>query len=101
MAHAAFWDPFWFMRELFRWGSPSAATAFDVAETKDAYVYKAKLTLPAQVDTGHLKAELDNGQLTLVVPKAAPAPALPRARTRRTTKSGHGSAAHARRGGAH
>jgi hypothetical protein len=71
MAQVAFWDPFWFMREVFRWGSSSAATAFDVAETKDAYVCKAKLALPAQVDAGHLKAELDKGQLTLVVPKAA------------------------------
>jgi hypothetical protein len=96
MAQVAFWDPFWFMREMFRWGSSSAATAFDVAETKDAYVYKAKLALPAQVDAGHLKAELDNGQLTLVVPKAltvAPASAPPTAKARRATENGRGSAA--------
>ena len=77
MAHVAVRDPFWFMRAMFRWGSSSIAPAFDVAETKDAYVYKATLTLPGQVDAGHLKAELDNGQLTLVVPKVAslaPAP---------------------------
>jgi len=103
MAHVAVWDPFWFMREMFRWGSSRAVPAFDVAETEDAYVYKAKLTLPDRVDTGHVKAELDNGELTLVVPKAAavtPAPAPEPARTRRTTGSGRGSAARTPRRGA-
>ena len=77
MAHFAVWDPFWFMREMFRWASASAAASFDVAEKEDAYVYKAKLTLPAQVDADHVKAALDNGELTLVLPKVAavtPAP---------------------------
>ena len=101
MAHVAVWDPFWFMREMFRWGSSSIAPAFDVAETKDAYVYKAKLTLPGQVDAGHLKAELDNGQLTLVVPKVASlAPAPVPTRKRRTTEGGRGSAARTPRRGA-
>jgi Hsp20/alpha crystallin family len=96
MAHVAVWDPFWFMREMLRWGSSSPAATFDVEETKDAYVYKAKLALPDQADAHHVKAALDNGQLTLVVPKAAaatPAPAPPRSRTRRTTSSDHGSSA--------
>jgi hypothetical protein len=77
MAHVAVWDPFWFMREMFRWASASAAASFHVAEKADSYVYKAKLTLPDRVDAEHVKAALDNGELTLVVPKAAaitPAP---------------------------
>lgn len=77
MAHVAVWDPFWFMREMFRWGSASAAASFDVAEKEDSYVYKAKLTLPDRVDAEHVKAALANGELTLVLPKAAavkPAP---------------------------
>jgi HSP20 family molecular chaperone IbpA len=103
MAHVAVWDPFWFMREMFRWGSSSQAPAFDVEETPEAYVYKAKLALPDRADAGHVKAELDNGELKLVVPKAAeatrpPAPPLPR--TRRTTGSGRGAAARTPRRGA-
>ena len=77
MAHVAVWDPFWFMREMFRWASASAAASFGVAAKEDSYVYKAKLTLPDRVDAEHVKAALDNGELTLVVPKAAaitPAP---------------------------
>ena len=77
MARVAVWDPFWFMREMFRWGSATAAASFAVAEKADSYVYKAKLTLPDRVDAEHVKAALDNGELTLVVPKAAaitPAP---------------------------
>lgn len=72
------WDPFWFVDEMFGWTHP----VFDVKETDDAYVYKlkVKLTLPGQVDVAHVKAEIENGQLTLVVPKeavAAPEPATP------------------------
>jgi len=87
MANAAVWDPFWFMREMLRWGSSSPASGFDVEETKDAYVCKAKLALPDQADAHHVKAALDNGELTLVVPKAPPQP-----RASRKTRSGHGSA---------
>jgi hypothetical protein len=104
MAHVAVWDPFWFMREMFRWGSSSQASGFDVKETDDAYVYKAKLALPDRADAVHVKAELDNGELTLVVPKAAaamPQPDPPPSRTRRTTGSGRGSAARSPRRGAH
>jgi HSP20 family molecular chaperone IbpA len=99
----AVWDPFWFMRELFQWGRSADAPAFDVQETEDAYVYNVKLALPEQADVDRAKAELDNGQLTLVVPKAAaarPRPVSPPPRTRRTTGSGRGSAARRPRRGA-
>ena len=102
VARAA-WDPFWFMREMFQWGRSADAPAFDVKETADAYVCKVKLTLPDQADVARLKAELDNGELTLVVPKAAAAPPPPvpsPPRTRRTTGSGRGSAARTPRRGA-
>jgi hypothetical protein len=66
----ALWDPFWFMREMFGWGRFAGAPSFDVKETDDSYNCKVnvKLMLPPQAD---VKAELDGGELTLVVPKAA------------------------------
>src|SRR5215471_15389907 len=124
------WDPFRLMRDMFRWDPfremaayPSAeptayAPAFEVMETKDAFVFKADLpgvkesdievnlvggrltmsgkreseredkgetyyafersygnftrtfTLPSEIDAAHVKAELKNGELTVVVPKA-------------------------------
>ncbi len=87
MAHVAVWRiPFWFMREfmreMFRWGSASVAASFGVAEKEDAYVYKAKLTLPEQVDADHAKAALANGELTLVLPKAAAVTPAPDAKLR-------------------
>jgi hypothetical protein len=97
----AVWDPFWFMRELFQWGRSADVPAFK--ETDDAYVYTVKLTLPDQADVDRVKAELDNGQLTLVVPKGAaatPPPVSPPPRTRRTTGSSRGSAARTPRRGA-
>jgi hypothetical protein len=104
MTHAAVWDPFWFMREVWRWGtSDRPAPVFAVEERDDAFVYKAKLALPEQADAEHVKAELGNGELTLVVPKAAaatPAPVPSPARTRRTTGSGRGSAGRTPRRGA-
>jgi hypothetical protein len=84
-AFKAMWDPLWFMREVFGWGRSSHAPSFDVRETNvpsfdvkeadDTYVckVKVKLTLPEHADVAHAKAELDNGELTLVVPKAAAA----------------------------
>jgi len=92
----AMWDPFWFMREMFGWGRSADAPSFDVQETDDAYVCKVnvKLTLPDQADPAHVKAELHDGELTLVVPKAAavkPEPqresVSPPAKTPRRTKS--------------
>src|SRR4051812_44346400 len=67
------WDPFWFMRAMFAWGRPADAPSFDVEETDDSYVYKVnvKLTLPEKADAAHVKAELKDGELTLLVPKAA------------------------------
>ena len=127
------WDPFRLMRDMFRWDPfremaayPTAepapyAPAFEVKETKDAFVFKADVpgvkesdievslvgnrlgitgkreaeheekadtyyafersygsftrtfTLPAEIDSGHIKAELKSGELTVVVPKAAAA----------------------------
>ena len=112
------WDPF---REMAAYPSaePTAyAPAFEVMETKDAFVFKADLpgvkesdtevnlvggrltmsgkreseredkgetyyafersygnftrtfTLPSEIDAAHVKAELKNGELTVVVPKA-------------------------------
>lgn len=102
----AMWDPFWFMREMFGLGHSTGAPSFDVNETDDTYVCKVnvKLTLPGQADVAHLKAELDDGELTLVVPKVAaavPAPELqvepepeaasPPAKAPRTTGSGRKS----------
>ena len=113
----ALWDPFGFMHEMFSWGRsvdepafdakpadkpalPAQQTVgaplFDVTETDGAYVCKFKLTLPDQADVPHAKAELDNGELTLVVPKAAaatPEPASRPPRKRRTHKKGRKSAA--------
>jgi HSP20 family protein len=126
-------EPFRLMRELFRWdpfqemrpiwsGEPTAyAPAFDIKETKDAFVFKADLpgvkeqdlqvtstgnhltisgkrevekeereetyytyersfgsftrafTLPDFADVEHVKAELKNGELNIVVPKMAAA----------------------------
>jgi HSP20 family molecular chaperone IbpA len=89
----ALWDPFGFM-QMFGWGRASGdAPLFNVEETDDTYVCKVnvKLTLPGQADVAHAKAELENGELTLVVPKAMtampepaaavpePAPAMPEA----------------------
>jgi hypothetical protein len=118
-AFNAMWDPFWFMREVFGWGRSSHAPSFDVKETDassfdvkevdDTYVYriKVKLTLPEHADIAHAKAKFDNGELTLVVPKAAaakpelvvpkaaaakPEPASPPRGTRRATGNGSGSA---------
>jgi hypothetical protein len=70
------WDPFWFMRAVMSWGRSQDAPSFEVEETDDTFVCKAKvkLALPDHVDVAHAKAELDNGELTLVVPKAAAAP---------------------------
>ena len=67
------WDPFWFMRAMFSWGRPADAPSFDVKETDDTYVCRvnARLMLPEQADATHVKAELKDGELTLVVPKAA------------------------------
>jgi len=99
VTHAA-WDPFWFMHEMLGWGRSAGAPSFE--ETKDAYVYKVNLTLPAEADVGGVKAELDNGELTLVVPKAAaatPEPVAPPARPGRTAGNGRGSAARAARRG--
>ena len=123
------WEPFRLMREMLGWdpfreitpllpaAAPAFAPAFEVKETKDAYVFKADLpgvkesdlevnvagsrltvsgkreaekeqkddtyytyersygsftrtfTLPAEVDTAHVKAELKSGELTIAVPK--------------------------------
>jgi len=127
------WDPFRVMRDMLRWDpfremAPSFAAeptgfspAFEIKETKDAFVFKADVpgikdpdvevnvvgnrltisgkrdaekeekgdrfytyersygsftrtfTLPDQPEASHVKAELTNGELTVVVPKAASA----------------------------
>jgi HSP20 family molecular chaperone IbpA len=69
------WDPLWLMRQMFGWGRSADAPAVDVKETDDTYVCKVnvKLALPDQVDAAHVKAQLEDGKLTLVVPKAAAA----------------------------
>ena len=75
----ALWDPFGFM-QMFGWGRASGdAPLFNVEETDDTYVCKVnvKLTLPGQADVAHAKAELANGELTLVVPKAVAAMRAP------------------------
>jgi hypothetical protein len=99
MARVAIWDPFWFMREMFRWGElafvvPKAAAVTPAPE--------AKLTLPDQVDADQVKAAPDNGEPTPAVPKAAvtPAPVPAPAKKRRTTGSGRRSAARKPRRGA-
>jgi HSP20 family molecular chaperone IbpA len=92
----ALWDPFWFMHEMFGWGRSGDAPLFDLKETGDAYVYKVKLTVPGQADVARVKAEFNNGELTLVVPKASastPEPVSPPPSTRRTTGNRRGSAA--------
>jgi len=94
------WDPFWFMRQVMGWGRSGDAASFDVKETNETFVckFKVKLALPAHADVAHVKAELDDGELTLVVPKAAapPEPASPRKRTGK----GRGSATRTSRRGA-
>ena len=127
------WDPFRVMREILRWDPfremapgpaldiPGYSPAFEVKETKEAFVFKADLpgikeqdievsvagnrltisgrreaekeekgdtfytyersygsftrafTLPDQTDGEHVKAELKNGELTVVIPKTAAA----------------------------
>jgi HSP20 family protein len=127
------WDPFRLMRDMLRWDPfremapalsvdlPGYSPAFEVKETKDAFVFKADVpgikeqdievsvagnrltisgkreaekedkgdtfytyersygsftrtfTLPDQTDGEHVKAELKNGELTLVLPKSAAA----------------------------
>ena len=120
----ALWDPFGFMHEMFGWGRsvdepafdakpadkpalPAQQTVgaplFDVTETDGAYVCKFKLTLPDQADVRHAKAELDNGELKLVVPKATaakPEPASPPPKKRRTQEKGRKSATRKPRRGA-
>ena len=93
----ALWDPFGFMQEMFGWGRSGGEPLFEVKETDDTYVCKVKvnLTLPDQADVAHAKAELENGELTLVVPKAAaaaPEPQSPPRRTGRAKGNGKGSA---------
>lgn len=107
----AMWDPFWLMREMFGWGRSADRPSFEVLETDDGYVCKVnvKLALPAQADAAHMKAELDDGQLTLVVPKAAallPEPAAasasppPPSKEPRPKRDRKGSAGRAARRGA-
>ena len=127
------WEPFRMMRDMLRWdpfreiapafvAEPSGLSpAFEIKETKDAFVFKADVpgikepdievnvvgnrltvsgkrdaekeekgdrfytyersyggftrsfTLPDQADASHVKAELTNGELTVVIPKAAAA----------------------------
>ena len=108
----AVWDPFWFMRAMFGWVRPidvpssdakvtDDAPPVDVKETDGAYVCTFKLALPDQADGGRVTAKLDQGELTVVVPKAAAvAPdSAPRPKTRQTGK-GRGSVARAPRRGA-
>lgn len=103
-AGRAVWDPFWLMREMFGWGRSGDAPSFEVKETDDAYVckVKVKLELPDRADVAHAKAQLDRGELTLVVPKAAaptPEPVTPPRKAPRATGSGNGSARRTPRGG--
>ena len=76
----ALWDPFGFMQEMFGWGRSGNGPLFEVKETEETYVCKVKvnLTLPELADVAHAKAELENGELTLVVPKGAPPEGAPR-----------------------
>jgi len=115
------WDPFQEMRPIWSSDPTSYAPAFDIKETKEAFVFKADLpgvkeqdlevtstgnhltisgkrevekeekeetyyayerrfgsftrafTLPDFADAEHVKAELKNGELTIVVPKLAAA----------------------------
>ena len=112
------WDPFREMAPTLLTAVPSFSPAFEVKETKDAFVFKADVpgvkeadfevmvagnrltvsgkreaekeekedtyytyersygsfrrtfTLPDQVDTDHVRAELKAGELTIVVPKS-------------------------------
>lgn len=105
----ALWDPFGFM-QMFGFGRTGEGPLFQVEETDDTYVCKVKvnLTLPDQADVARAKAELHNGELTLVVPKAvmpeaaspaqtsAAAPESPPRRAGRAKGSGKGSGAAAR-----
>jgi len=90
------WDPFGFMQAMFGWDRPRARHLFEVKETGDKYVCKLKvqLSLPDQADLAHARATLDNGELTLVVPKAAeatPEPASPPRAKRRAKQNGNGN----------
>ena len=110
----ALWDPFWFVRAMLGWGrfaeapssgakAPAGAPSLAVKETDGAYVCTVKLALPDQADAARVKAKLDNGELTVVVPKSAaatPEPASSRPRTGQTKGKGRGSAARAPRRGA-
>ena len=75
----ALWDPFGFVQAMFGWLRPGSTPLFEVKETDDTYVCKVnvQLTLPDQADVARAKAELDKGELTFVVPKAAAAPPEP------------------------
>ncbi len=78
----ALWDPFGFMEAMFGWRQPGVRPLFEITETDDTYVCSAKvqLTLPGGADVAHATAKLENGELTLVVPKAPlvlPEPASP------------------------
>ncbi len=114
VAHAL-WDPFWFMREMLGWShsvdAPSFDAAketegvpsFDVKETDGAYVCKIKLALPDQADVARVTAKLDNGELTVVVPKRAATtsqPASPPPKKPQKKGNARGSAARAPRRGA-
>ena len=90
----AMWDPFWFMHEMFGWGRSVGVPSFDVKETGDAYIYKVKLTVPGQADVARVKAEFNNGELTVVVPKAStstPEPVLRRVHVERREPSWNSS----------
>jgi hypothetical protein len=102
---SAVWDPFWFMRQLFGWWRIADAPSFEVKETDDTYVCKArvKLTLPEHADVARATAELDGGELTLLVPKATsatPEPASPPRRAPRARGNRSGSAGRKPRRGA-
>jgi len=89
----ALWDPFGFMQAMFGWGRPARDPLFEVKETDATYVCKLKvqLTLPDRADVAHAKAQLEGGELTLVVPKGAAPVAEPSARNPRRAKvSGNG-----------
>ena len=90
------WDPFWFMRAMLMWWRPTDAPLFDVKETDDTCVCtaKVKLALPDQADATQVTAELNDGALTLLVPKAAPLapePASSSKARRRTASDRRGS----------